>query len=974
MASFSFTLNGASTGTPSPQPIVTVTITENLNGSLTFVISQSDAATLGDISGFWFDIVDETLIGSLSAVSLPSPTGDAAIEPQQDFVAPPIVLTQGNDNQTSLGGGVNLEGVGYGSDGGFDVGVLYDSQPDRIDNYNTVSFTLSSSSRALAINDFMNVDFAIRLQATGADLDSDTDGDGVGSWKILGTSTPSTPDIEIDKVTVYDTEAGDGISVLSGESITWRYTVTNDGNVALANVAVTDDEGVTPTYLSGDDDSDGLLDLDEAWIFEATGYAVAGAYDNVGTATGTYGGQSVSDDDPSSYFGADPQIMIDKVTVDETLAGDGISVLSGESIAWRYTVTNAGNVALSDVTVTDDQGVMPVLVSGDLNTDGLLDLDEAWIFEATGTAIAGDYSNTGTASGSYTDDAGHTRSDTDDDTSSYFGADPQIMVDKVTVYDTVAGDGISVLSGESIAWRYTVTNAGNVALSDVTVTDDQGVMPVLVSGDNDSDGLLDLDEAWIYEAMGTAIAGDYSNTGTASGSYTDDADHTRSDTDDDPSSYFGADPQIMIDKVTVDDTLAGDGISVLFDDSITWRYTVTNVGNVALSDVTVTDDQGVMPVFVSGDNNSDGLLDLGETWIYEATGTAIVGDYSNTGTASGSYTDSAGQTRTDTETDDSSYFGLDPHINIEKLTNGVESAIVRIGDAITWSYTVTNTGNTGLSNVTIVDDNGTAASADDITLDYFDLVSGDLDDDQVLDTTETWLFESTGTATVARYTNTATVSGDVTDDAGHVGTANDTDTSSYLAGPGVRTPGFWGNLGLQFWDGKVGFTKVGPDFPSAELAPIGPSATTYLILGGDHDNTLEAGELQVSLKDALALINASQKQQQDARWMLTRDAIATELNIRAGNPGTDTDPETVDPQHLLDDAVAWLIATTSGDQTLTTAELTKGTAVSTNSSTWSSPYLTIDHAASVVHYQLDTYNNTGFAFGVQFANDPTAIA
>ena len=144
--------------------------------------------------------------------------------------------------------------------------------------------------------------------------------------------------------------------------------------------------------------------------------------------------------------------------------------------------------------------------------------------------------------------------------------------------------------------------------------------PAYVSGDTNGDGKLDLTETWIYTASGTAITGNYSNTGTASGSYTDSAGHSRTDTATDASSYFGADPQIAIDKVTVDGTTSGDGLNILTGESISWRYTVTNVGNVPLSNVTVTDSKaGVTPAYVSGDTNGDGKLDLTETWIYAAT-------------------------------------------------------------------------------------------------------------------------------------------------------------------------------------------------------------------------------------------------------------------------------------------------------------------------------------------------------------------
>ena len=180
----------------------------------------------------------------------------------------------------------------------------------------------------------------------------------------------------------------------------------------------------------------------------------------------------------------------------------------------------------------------PVLVSGDTNGNGKLDLTETWIFEATGIAIGGVYQNTGSVEGYSPTDA----KVTDTDPSNYFGSDPKINIDKVTN----GSDGPNIHVGAPVTWTYTVTNTGNVALSDVKVTDDQGVTPVLKSGDTNGNGELDLTETWIYEATGTAIAGQYNNIGSAEG-YGPAKDKV---TDTDPSSYFGSDPKINIDKVT----------------------------------------------------------------------------------------------------------------------------------------------------------------------------------------------------------------------------------------------------------------------------------------------------------------------------------------------------------------------------------------------------------------------------------------
>jgi len=62
---------------------------------------------------------------------------------------------------------------------------------------------------------------------------------------------------------------------------------------------------------------------------------------------------------------------------------------------------------------------------------------------------------------------------------------------------------------------------------------------------------------------------------------------------------------------------------------------VTDTGDVPLANVLVTDDQlGLLLTFLTGDSNSNGQLDLTETWIYTATATALTGQQANIGTVS----------------------------------------------------------------------------------------------------------------------------------------------------------------------------------------------------------------------------------------------------------------------------------------------------------------------------------------------------
>jgi uncharacterized repeat protein (TIGR01451 family) len=98
------------------------------------------------------------------------------------------------------------------------------------------------------------------------------------------------PSIEIDK-TASTTAAA------PGETVTYTYTVTTDG--ALSDVTVSDNPAGDAEYVSGDTNSDGVLYLDETWIFTINYIIPEDAPEylcNIATAEGWYKGNSVSAD------------------------------------------------------------------------------------------------------------------------------------------------------------------------------------------------------------------------------------------------------------------------------------------------------------------------------------------------------------------------------------------------------------------------------------------------------------------------------------------------------------------------------------------------------------------------------------------------------------------------------------------------------------------------------------------------------
>ena len=855
--------------------------------------------------------------------------------------------------------------------------------------------------------------------------------DGFEEFRAKTNTFVPNPDVGVLKVT-------NGVDdecrvVIAGQNVTWTYTVENNGNLPLSNVKVKDDAG-TPgdtsddffaTYVGGDVNNNQILDLDETWTFTASGTAQAGEYVNVATVSGdwTYGGvtSTVSAIEEDCYYGATPSIAVVKRT--NGIDDDCSVILAGKAVTWTYEVSNTGDIALGNVVVTDDNGTAgddtddftanAVLVDGfnigDLNKDNMLDLNETWQFTYSGTAAPGEYHNVATVKGDATDGFQNvvTVDNTEDDC--YYGATPSIaLVKKTNGFDDSCP---VILAGKAITWTYEVSNTGDIALGNIVVTDDNGTAgdtsddftanAVLSGGYNIGDvnqnNLLDLTETWQFTYAGTAKAGEYANVATVKGVATDDFQNTETVEATEDDCYYGATPSIAVIKKT--NGFDDDCPAILAGKAVTWTYEVSNTGDIALGNVVVKDDNGtagdtsddftanavLSGGYNVGDTNQNGLLDLTEKWQFTYSGTAKAGEYVNVATVSGVATDYSKNTATITGTEDDCYYGATPSIAIVKTTNGTDDLcpILSVGDSVTWTYSVTNTGDIALNNIKVSDDNGTPG---DLTDDFFaNYVSGDVNGNGYLDLTETWLFSASGTVEDGHYDNIATVSGDATDDLQNVVTVTASEDDCYIGvtGPGVRTPGFWSNPlnGGQFWNGTPNDEKHRGEacFPIGELTyqvdknGDGIKDNTKGLLIGDWDrNGIENnGEdtLFISLEAATLLINASQKEQQDGRYVVGRDLVATWLNYLAGNPVGDFVVDSYySPKEAMRDAINFLqIYGDTADNGIVTnssgkAIMWEGSAVKQGTSAWGD-------VGSPIHNALDEYNNFGTVNGTGYAHD-----
>lgn len=160
--------------------------------------------------------------------------------------------------------------------------------------------------------------------------------------------------LTVEKVTTSSPSNGKSYSL--GETITYKISVTNDGNLTIINIKVTDE-------LTGDEWTIESLAPGETKDFETT-YVVTeqdivnGEVLNVATATGL----SPDNDSPDVPVdpGTDPEpvddpcehINIEKIVTNNPANGETFAL--GESINYKILIVNDGNLTALNVKVTDE--------------------------------------------------------------------------------------------------------------------------------------------------------------------------------------------------------------------------------------------------------------------------------------------------------------------------------------------------------------------------------------------------------------------------------------------------------------------------------------------------------------------------------------------------------------------------------------------------------------------------------------------
>ena len=156
-----------------------------------------------------------------------------------------------------------------------------------------------------------------------------------------------------------------------------------------------------------------------------------------------------------------------------------------------------------------------------------------------------------------------------------------------------------------------------------------------------------------------------------------------------------------------------------------------------LTNVVVEDVFAGGATLVSGDDG-DNILETTETWVYSADYTVTQADLNAGAALVNVATVDTDQTALQQD-DATSTVAQSPSLTIVKsLTNADDAVVDTAGETIEYTITVDNTGNVDLTSVVLTD-----AFAGGATL-----VSGD-DGDNILETTETWVYSADYTVTQA---------------------------------------------------------------------------------------------------------------------------------------------------------------------------------------------------------------------------------
>ncbi|MCY1142771.1 hypothetical protein OWR29_32655 [Actinoplanes sp. Pm04-4] len=375
----------------------------------------------------------------------------------------------------------------------------------------------------------------------------------------------------------------------AGDTIDYRYTVVNNGNVAMEFLGLSDTLGggvscPATTLAIGDTMTCTSV---SGYVVRQADLDAGGAVTDAATVTARPAGSPT----PRSYgpFGADVKVAAPAPALTVRVTADPTGpVAAGDRIAYRYEITNRGNVTVDRLLVTDEMIATIACPVTALAVGAAVVCTSAGDYQVTqddidaGVLIINDVlvEGHGVTPGSPRTTAEHSAR------VPVVPADPAL---RVTITPSAPSRGLTL--GDRITYAYTVRNTGNVTMSEVTVNDSRlgvatcpaaAVAPavamtcagasayVITQDDVDAGGTIASTARVLGRAPADPVSRAY-DTATASL----------------PLASAGGSLVLTVTPVV---TPAAHTTAVEAGDQIGYSYRVRNTGRVTMRDITVDDD------------------------------------------------------------------------------------------------------------------------------------------------------------------------------------------------------------------------------------------------------------------------------------------------------------------------------------------------------------------------------------------------
>jgi uncharacterized repeat protein (TIGR01451 family) len=729
-----------------PDDATGVEVSEFLPAGLSFVNAIASVGTYDEAAGIWtVGALANTLTATLTieaVVTSPDAmtnvarvrfldqldpadgnnTATADVTPQRADLA----LTKTVDNAAPNVGDVvtftlTLSNTGPNSATGVAVtdqlpaGFTFVNASTAVGGYNpntgiwTVGALANNASATLTIQARVDSPAALTNFASVSDADQydPVDADNLASAGV----TPARADLSV-------TKAVDKASPNFGDVVTFTLSVTNTGPDAATNVTVSDPLTSGLQYVS--DSSAGSYN-------PATGVWTVGNIPNGATATLSITARVLTTQPVTNVVQVvsldqyDPDPSDDRATIGLSPTQSDLSVtktvdvanpISGQVVTFTIVLNNTGANDATGVQVTDQLPVGLTYQSATMSQGGYDPVTGVW--------NVGDVANGSTATlaiRARVDDPGALTNLARVTASDQFDPDPADNQSSATVTGQVSDLVVTVTPsttnpnvGDSVTFTVTLSNQGPNDATNITVLDQLPAGMTYVTSSTSGGSYDPNTGAWTIPglAVGETVTLTLTGTITGPGSYSDTAQVTDLDQFDTNLANNSNSAAVTTSSANLSLTKVVDNAAPNVGETVRFTVTVANNGPSAATNIEVTDQLPAGLTFVNA-TTSQGVYD-------ETTGVWTVGDVADGGsatltifaqvTAPASVTNLATVTSAvfdpDTNNNGSSAT-VTPKQSDLSLSKTVDNAAPNVGDTVTFTLTLTNSGPDTATGVQVTD-------------------------------------------------------------------------------------------------------------------------------------------------------------------------------------------------------------------------------------------------------------------------------